>query len=94
MTEMHPLLLAKDYEIIVIAVNTDNYYLLKGEEHLSQMLLVDGTFPYPICCLRFDSLLDIHLTFGEELKLGSLWAVHPAIAKRLIDEEKMIETKA
>lgn len=80
-----------DHEIILIGIERKNYYLFKGDQHINQLLLSDGTFPEPVCCLHFDTLLDVKLILGEAVNVAQYWGIHPDIVERLRQTEKMIE---
>ncbi|EAQ03156.1 hypothetical protein OB2597_13468 [Pseudooceanicola batsensis HTCC2597] len=84
----------EDHEIILIGVGEENYFLYRGEEYLSQLLLADGTYPTPVCCLRFANVLDVKLMLGESVSVANNWAVHPEVVARLRKDEKLIETEA
>ncbi len=84
----------KEPEIVLVSLENANYYLLKGDDHLSQMLLADGKFPTPILCMNFNSLFDAKRALGDRFKPGACWAVNPKIVKRLRDTNCLIETDA
>lgn len=81
-------------EIILIAVEQKNYFVYKGEQHLDQLLLVDGTFPTPILCVNFDSLFNATVMIGDGFNISACWGVHPEIVKRLRSSGFLIETEA
>ena len=82
------------HEIALLAIAGENYYLLKGEAHLNQMLLADGKHPVPICCLAFDNVLDVALTLGKDVSLANSWTIHPEIVARLRRNDMLIELRA
>ena len=77
--------------IMLVALDRNSYHLLKGEEFLSQMLLMDGEYPKPILCVHFASAFDASLALGEEFSVTGLWAVHPEIIARLRATNCLIE---
>ena len=81
-------------EIIVIGIDRKSYHLLKGDAHLNQMLLADGTFPKPIVCLHFKTVMDVRMKLGETVRVPQLWAIHPEIVERLRADEDLIEKDA
>lgn len=81
-------------EIVIIGVSGEVYYLYKGEDHLDQVLLVNGDFPKPILCVNFETKFDVLRTLGEGFSLSKCWTVHPDIVQRLKDSECIIETDA
>ena len=78
--------------IVMLGIERDRYFLFKGEEHLNQILLVDGDFPKPILCLHFDDAFHANLFIGSDQSLGSFWAVHPEIVARLRADDHLVET--
>jgi len=78
-------------EIIFVSVEKDSYYIVRGDEHLNQVLIVGGKFPKPILCLKFDSIYDAKRIMGNDFSLASYWAIHPDIVARLRDEKCLIE---
>lgn len=81
-------------EIILIAVEQKNYFVYKGEEHLNQLLLADGTFPKPILCVNFESLFNLSIMIGDGFNISQCWGIHPEIVQRLRDTGCLIETEA
>ncbi|WP_375175993.1 hypothetical protein [Pseudooceanicola sp.] len=90
--DANSILPTEDYEIILIAVGENSYYLFKGDEHLDQLLVADGEHPEPIYCLRFDTVIDVKLVLGDAVSIAQYWSVHPDIVARLRADGKLIET--
>ncbi len=78
-------------EIVFLGISRKSYYLLEGDDHLNELLLSDGTFPRPILCLHFETILDVRIKLGESVSVGQLWAIHPEIVARLRNDEDLIE---
>jgi len=84
----------KEPDIVLVGLEKMNYYLLKGEDHLNQILLADGVFPTPILCMNFDTLFDAKRALGTRFNPGASWGIHPDIVARLRDTNCLIETDA
>lgn len=84
----------KDPEIILVGLEKTNFYLVKGDDYLNQLLLVDGDFPKPVLCMNFDSLFEAKRKLGELFNPGASWGIHPDIVARLRDANALIETNA
>lgn len=78
-------------EIILIGMNRSEYFMLKGDDFLSQVLLVDGEYPKPILCVHFESVFDAKMSMGEGFSIAGLWGVNPAIVERLRNTDCLIE---
>lgn len=81
----------EDPEIVLISIKRETYYIVEGEEHLSELMMVDGNFPSPIRCMNFESRFALHSFAGEDVKLSDFWAINPKIVDRLRQENKLIE---
>lgn len=77
--------------IILLGIEKRNYYMYKGDEHLNQLLLVDGDFPTPILCVNFETIFDVKRVIGEDFSLASYWMIHPEIIARLRADKYLIE---
>jgi hypothetical protein len=77
-------------KIVLVTVN-ENHYLLEGEEHLNQLLLVDGTFPTPIRCMTFTDLFEARRILGDDINIPALWGIHPEIIARLRREGRILD---
>lgn len=84
----------KEPELVLVALERQSYYLIKGEEHLDEMLLVDGNFPKPVLCVHFENIFEAKRVIGDSFSPGSLWGVHPEIVERLRTNNELIETDA
>ncbi|MBE1283379.1 MAG: hypothetical protein GJ676_08695 [Rhodobacteraceae bacterium] len=84
----------EEHEIILIGIERSSYFLFKGEAHINQILLADGTFPKPILCMHFENSFDANLFIGDGASLGSFWAIHPEIVARLRADKDLVETDA
>ncbi|MEM9247630.1 MAG: hypothetical protein AAGB05_02925 [Pseudomonadota bacterium] len=84
----------EDPEITLIAVANETFYIVEGEEHLDEMLIVDGTYPTPILMIHFDTVQDIHAKMGETINMAQYWTIHPKIIARLRDDKLLIEKVA
>ncbi|MCR8827360.1 hypothetical protein [Pseudosulfitobacter koreensis] len=80
--------------IIIMGIARKSYYLLKGDAHLDQILLADGTYPTPILCVYFEDIFDTKRVLGDQFNLGALWGIHPDIIHRLRETQSLIETEA
>lgn len=78
--------------IILLGIDKNSYYVVKGDEFLNQLLLVDGDYPKPVMCMNFNTIFDAKRFLGEDFSLASCWAVHPEIVARLRDDEFLIES--
>ena len=81
----------EDPPIIFVGIDNSSYYIVRGDEYLDQILLVDGEFPKPILCMNFASVFDAKRVMGQDFSLASCWAIHPEIIARLRDDEFLIE---
>jgi hypothetical protein len=81
-------------DIILVALEKTNYFMYKGDEHLNQLLLMDGEYPKPVLCVHFETLFEAKRIVGEDFSLMACWAIHPAIIERLRNEDCLIETDA
>lgn len=77
--------------IILLGIDRNSYYVVKGDEFLNQLLLVDGEFPKPILCMNFETIFDAKRFLGDDFSLASCWAIHPEIIERLRKDECLIE---
>lgn len=81
-----------DNDLVIFAGTADAYWLLEGEHHLDAILSGTGPYPTPIQCVAFESqfhlsqFLEIH-----DVNLGSLWAINPAIIKRLNHDDELVK---
>lgn len=80
--------------IIILAIDRKSYYLYKGEDHLNQLLLVDGDFPKPVLCVHFRTALDIKMVLGDGVSVSQFWGIHPQIIERLRELKEIVETEA
>ncbi|MEP2424811.1 MAG: hypothetical protein ABJH43_08620 [Tateyamaria sp.] len=78
--------------IILVGIEKNSYYIVRGDEFLNELLLVDGEYPKPILCLNFDSIFDAKRILGDDFSLVSCWAIHPEIIARLRKDECLIES--
>lgn len=81
-------------EITLIAVGKHTYYIVEGEEHLDQMLLVEGDYPKPVLCIHFETAAEIAVAMGEQIDMSQYWRVHPEIVARLRATNVLIEKVA
>ncbi len=81
-------------EIIMVGFDRKAYYLVRGDEHLSQILLADGTFPTPIHCIHFNHQMDVRRVMGFDFDTSEHWGVHPEIVERLRNTNCLVETDA
>ena len=80
--------------IILIGFERKNYYLLKGDEYLNQILLADGEYPKPVLCVHFPDMFEAKRVLGSEFNLSQCWGIHPDIIARLRDTDCLIEADA
>ena len=80
--------------IIVIGLEKKSYYLYKGDEHLNQLLLVDGEYPKPVLCVHFETIIDAKRVIGPSFNIGTCWGIHPEIIARLRDTKILVEKEA
>jgi hypothetical protein len=80
-------------EIVLIDV-AGHFYLVEGEEYLSQLMLVDGTFPKPVRCVKFEDIFDLSAFTGGTANLADLWAINPEIISRLRNDGHLLEIDA
>ncbi|MEM8577365.1 MAG: hypothetical protein AAGF60_05905 [Pseudomonadota bacterium] len=78
--------------IILVGIKGSSYYVVKGDEFMDQLLLVDGKFPFPIVCLNFETMIDATRILGGTFSVADCWALHPEVVNRLRDEKKLIES--
>lgn len=79
-------------EIILLGIERSSYYLYKGEDHINQLLIAEGTFPSPILVMEFDSIIDAKIALGSGFSIVKCWAIHPAIVERLRSNKHLIES--
>lgn len=79
--------------IILIEV-TGSFYLLEGELHMKQMMFVDGTYPTPVRCVRFESVFELRAFLGGHADLSELWGINPKIIERLRRDQQLLEIDA
>ena len=77
-------------EIILLKI-AESYYLAEGEEYLSELMLVDGTFPKPLRCLNFEDAFKFSTFSGGTISLADLWGINPKIISRLRQEGHLLE---
>lgn len=77
--------------IILLGIEKRSYYVYKGDEFLSQLLLADGQFPKPILCVNFETVFDAKRVIGEDFSLAAYWVIHPEIVERLRADKHLIE---
>lgn len=80
-------------EILLICVEK-KHYMAEGEEYLSELLLVDGTFPTPIRCVKFQDAFEFGRITDGTVNLSDLWSINPEIINRLRKDGHLIEMNA
>lgn len=78
--------------IMLVGIGKSSYYVVRGDEFMNELLLVDGDFPKPVWCVNFETVLDAKRVMGEEFSLASCWAIHPEIISRLRKDNDLIES--
>lgn len=81
-------------DIIIVGLAKKAFYLLKGDDHLDQLLLADGDFPKPVHCLHFNSLFEAKQKLGDAFIVVNCWSIHPEIFQRLSNSNCLVETDA
>lgn len=84
----------QEREIIIVRIGEAQHYVVKGDGHLSQMMLVKGTYPTPIACLHFDDVFQAKMTMGPDFNPQTYWQIHPDIVARLRSENVLMEPDA
>ncbi|MEP4196395.1 MAG: hypothetical protein ABJL99_12250 [Aliishimia sp.] len=84
----------KEPDIIVIGFEKKSFYLYKGDQYLSQILLTDGTYPKPVLCVHFDTIFDAKRVIGDTFSLADCWGIHPEIIDRMRETKTLVETDA
>ena len=82
-----------DGSILMLVVD-ETYYLAVGEEHMDQIMLVDGTFPKPIRCMKFRDQLHLKTFSNGKASLANLWAINPIVIERLRRDQHLLEIDA
>lgn len=77
---------------VILAQVADTHWVLQGENHLNALLTGQGAYPTPVRSVIFESAaaLDVFLQ-TQDVQLGSLWSVHPAIINRLKSNDELVE---
>ncbi|WP_435140696.1 hypothetical protein [Pseudopelagicola sp. nBUS_19] len=80
------------YEIVLIGIGGENYYLYRGEEYLNKLLLADGDIPLPVRCINFKSIIEAKIELDVVVNVSQFWGIHPDIVARLRDSDSLVET--
>ena len=80
-------------EIVLIDV-AGRFFLVEGEEYLSQLMIVDGTFPKPVRCVKFNDVFELSTFTGGTANLADLWGINPEIISRLRADGHLLEIDA
>jgi hypothetical protein len=75
---------------VILAAVDDNYWVLKGEEHLDA-ILSGADYPVPVGCIRMASIMALRMELGGAVNLQSLWSVHPQIVGQLRVRNHLLE---
>ncbi|GIX12595.1 MAG: hypothetical protein KatS3mg118_0554 [Paracoccaceae bacterium] len=76
-------------ETILLVTVEETTWLAMGESHLQAMLTGEGDYPRPIVCVTFRDMA--HLTAHVPQGVAGLWAVHPAIVRRLRENGEIVD---
>lgn len=80
-------------EIVLIDV-AGKYFLVEGEEHISQLMVVDGNYPKPVRCVKFEDAFELSTFTNGTANLADLWAINPEIITRLRNDGHLLEIDA
>lgn len=80
-------------QIVLIEVG-EKHFIVEGVDYLNQLMLVDGTFPKPVRCVKFADLIDLKEFTGGTANLAELWSIHPEIISRLRKDGHLLEIEA
>ncbi|MEM9145013.1 MAG: hypothetical protein AAGC57_02370 [Pseudomonadota bacterium] len=78
------------YEITIMFYNS-RYWLIRGEEHLPNMLQNNGPYPKPVGCVIVKSHQTASSTLLKGKSLSDMWMINPLIVERLRNEEMLVE---
>lgn len=67
---------------IVLAAQAQTFWLVRGDEHIDQLMLADGKFPTPVICMNCETMDEVLDLAGTE-EAGHLWQINPQIVDRL-----------
>ncbi len=80
--------------VLIHIKDRDTYYIIEGSEHMHEMMLVDGSFPKPVRCVGFETIIELNAFTDGTANLSDLWGINPEIIKRLRRDKHLLEIDA
>lgn len=76
---------------ITIVLFNGRYFLVRGEEYMSNLLSGMGEYPVPVAILSMSSFAKFQTVLPKDKEVTDLWNINARIIERLRVDEQLLE---